>query len=295
MELVSAWIEPRVRRGELRPASAALYRKLLGSLVRRAGCPPDGEGLRAWLERPGLRPASRAMALSVARAWCRWLVEQGHLAADPTEGLRAPRPTRRIPRALPPSAVRRVLAAADGWRDRLAVSLMVCEGLRIGEVCRLRLADVDTTGGTVVVEGKGGHERVVPLTRHTAALLARRVAEGPASPWAVPSLTRPGRPLSPATLGQRVARLMAAAGVKRGPWDGVSAHALRHTCAADVLRAGAHVRDVQRLLGHASLATTERYLPLVVGDLAAHMERRAWLSTAPTAARRRSPGPRARR
>ena len=136
------------------------------------------------------------------------------------------------------------------------------EGLRACEVSRLRLEDVDVRERCVLVRGKGGHERVLPLSDETWRALTAYLAEWPASTGPlVRSYNEPSRALTAPYIVICVGRWMRHAGVP------ASGHALRHTAASDMLRAGAHVVDVQAALGHANVATTSRYLPLVVDGL----------------------------
>ena len=90
------------------------------------------------------------------------------------------------------------------------------------------------------------------------------------------SRVRPEHGLQPESIGQMLVRVMYRAGVKQCGWDRVSGHSLRHTAAADMLRQGAHVRDVQAILRHSSIATTERYLPLVVHTLGGAIDGRRY-------------------
>jgi integrase len=170
------------------------------------------------------------------------------------------------------------LAACHDTRGQLIVMLMVQMGLRCCEVAGLQRGDVDRGAGLVRVIGKGGHERIVPIPAEADGILADYLAEavGSAGPL-IRSKLHPQRGLAADTIGGLVVDYMKAAGIKTGPRDGVSAHALRHTAATDMLRAGAHIRDVQQVLGHAHLATTEVYMPLVVRSLADAMEGRHYL------------------
>ncbi len=150
--------------------------------------------------------------------------------------------------------------------------LEVQEGLRAGEVSRLQIGDIDFIGRTARVVGKGGHERLLPISEETWAAVSAYLDEHPATSGPLlRSYRQPWRPLAPDTISGMVSEWMRVAGIKRRARDGISGHALRHTMATDALRNGAHLRDVQHALGHAHLATTEAYLPLVVNDLRAAM------------------------
>jgi integrase/recombinase XerC len=280
--LADAYLLERKRRGELSPLSWRNARSALWSLAATFGERPVRQlGLRhleEWLEHSGhLAPATRRKRLSTVRGFTAWLARRGYIRADPAPDLARIRLPRYLPRALGQADVRRVLEACPDRRAVLIVLLMVQEGLRCVEVSRLHMHDVSMVDRVIRVEGKGGHERVLPITDETFAALDTFLAEYPANAGPlIRSYRKPWRPLAPDTISGLVSGWMADAGVKRRPRDGVSAHAGRHTAATDMLRAGAHVRDVQAVLGHASLQTTQRYMPLVVIDLRTAMAGRSY-------------------
>lgn len=233
----------------------------------------------AWAESlDGLAPATRRRRFSTVKGFCRWAVVSGHMAADPLVGLRPPRQPRAVPRALPADDVGRLIASCPDERARLIVVWMVQLGLRCVEMARVELGDIDRAERLVRIRGKGGHQRILPLVSEAAdALAAYLAAETPAGAGPlIRSRIAPHKGLDADTISGMVAEWMWAAGIKRRRRDGISAHALRHTAATDMLRAGAHLRDVQAALGHAHLVTTEVYLPLVVHGLAAAMEGRRY-------------------
>jgi integrase/recombinase XerC len=205
-----------------------------------------------------------------------WLVEVGELERNPALLVKSPKEPRRLPRGLTAAEVRRLLRVAPDARAVVIILLMVQEGLRRGEVAGLDLGDIDMAERTMLVRGKGGHERVLPISEETFTAIRRYLGEHPATagPLVRRSLDQPKgvrwdarQGLSPSYVSQMMTQWMREAGIKAKPYDGRSAHALRHTAASDMLRHGAHVRNVQAALGHASLVTTQRYLPLIVGDL----------------------------
>lgn len=261
------------RRVELRSESLRTLAEDLKSIARFAG--PDwplsdltAELLAAWIAEQAVAPATLQKRLSTVRVWCRWLVTRGHIAQDPTLLLPRVRRPRAVPRALSCEDVERLWAIPMPPRTRLCVSLMLFEGLRRGEIARLEWGDVRLGDMLLLVEGKGGHERVVPLSGTTAGLLrthgARRA--GPI----VESESEPTR----GVLGSRVSTLvrdvMRQAGLAESP------HALRHTAATDALRSGCDIRTVQSFLGHASVMTTEIYLPWRVDALHPAVQNRAY-------------------
>lgn len=234
--------------------------------------------IESWLARMGnIAPATIRQRLSFVRTFWRWAVRQGIARRNPAELVSSPKQPRSVPRALPAEAIAAVLEHCPDARGRLIVTLMVQQGLRCCEVSRLTMGDLDLTNGAMKIRGKGGHERVLPITEETRAAIHDYLAEYPASAGAlVRSYTNVHRALTPNTISENVSTWMGDAGVKKQPRDGVSAHAGRHTCATDMLRGGAHLRDVQAALGHAHLATTEVYLPLLVHGLEQAMSGRSY-------------------
>lgn len=271
--LVMLYLQQRIRRGELNRKTARNSRYTLHGFAASYGHRPVGRlssrDVQRWMEDlDGLAPGSRRHKFTVVRAFCRWLVQHGSVRRDPCVDLRAPKEPRRLPRALKTDVVARVLDACPDDRGRLIVLLMVQEGLRCVEVAGLQIGDLDMTDRVMRVVGKGGHERILPITSEVAdALRAHLGTQGWDAGPVIQSRNDPGRPLTPGTISTLVGRWCRDAGVKQLPRDGISAHAFRHTAATDMLRGGAHVRDVQHGLGHKHLATTEIYLPYVVHGL----------------------------
>ncbi len=217
--------------------------------------------------------------LSVVTTFCDWLVANELLRVNPASKLDPPRQPRYIPRAVPGDDVAALLAQCPDTRMRLIVLLMCQLGLRCAEVAGLQVGDIDWQTRTVFVRGKGNVDRVLPLPNEARTALDRYLEEHPATSGPlVRSFADGHRALTPGYVGDRVRRVMLAAGVKKASRDGRSAHALRHTFATDVLADGADVRVVQVALGHASLATTQRYLSWSVEGLRSAMEGRRYSS-----------------
>ena len=207
--------------------------------------------------------ASLARKLSTLRTFYRWAEREGLAGGNPALKLRAPKISRRLPEVLRPEEVIAVLEAADdgtplGRRDRALFELLYSSGLRASEICGLDLADLDVAQELVRVVGKGNKERVVPVGRCALAAIERYL---PARPELCPSdqsalfVDRRGRRLERRALGSPLNRavLKAAIGRRMHP------HLLRHCFATHLLENGADLRSIQELLGHVSLATTQRY------------------------------------
>lgn len=262
--LVLRYVAAKIARHEYNVRTAKSARWVLLNFA--AVCPADPAMLRRrhvdrWLASQNVASTTVLTRLSVVRNFCRWLVVEGHTTTDATLGLTGPKRPRHQPRAIAAPQVAATLRACPDARARLIVSLMVQEGLRRAEVVALQVADVDMARRTMLVSGKGDAERFLPITDATHSALAAYLAEhpSPAGPL-VRSYQYPHRPISPDHVGRIVSEWMSDAGVKRRARDGVSAHALRHTAASDVLEHGAHITQVQAMLGHESLETTRKYL-----------------------------------
>lgn len=271
--LADAYLRERLLRHEITPLTARNIRCTLYSLSRSFGARPVSRLGRADLERWLATRFSKSAAtrrgdLSHARAFCLWLVRRGYVRVDPTAELPVIRVPRRLPRALPAEKVAKLLATVPDARGALMCLLMVQEGLRCSEVAALQIGAIDFNDRTIRVVGKGQHERFLPVSEETWRALVAYLREHPATSGPlVRSYRVEWRALAGDTISGMVSEWMSRAGIKKYRRDGVSAHSLRHTSATDMLRAGAHLRDVQHALGHAHLATTETYLPLGVHDL----------------------------
>jgi site-specific recombinase XerD len=270
METVRAasqrWLRERFVSGEISGRTRSLLECRFPAFLDLHGDLPVGEldraALRAWSRKIGhLAPASRRAYLSTVGCFCRWAVEEGLLDEDPTRHVPRIREPRRVPRSRPADDIAAIYAVCRRPRDRAIVALMVQMGLRSIEVARLETGDFDTRARTVLVKGKGDHERVLPVpARAVEELRIYRDTLGDRSGPLICDVRSGRRPLTSAAVAQIVSRLMRRAGVKHFGGDGVTPHTLRHTAASDVLDYCNNVRTVQRMLGHASLATTEIYL-----------------------------------
>jgi integrase/recombinase XerD len=257
-----AWADERglAEPGQVTAGILALYQRHL--FARRK---PDGAPLTL---------GTQFGCLMALRGWFRWLAAEGTIPLNPAAGLALPRLPKHLPRALLGVAeTEAVLAAADpatpeGLRDRALLELLYSTGLRRAEVARLRRYDADLARLVVFVrEGKGRKDRVVPLGARAAAWLVRYLTE--ARPRLLGAagealfVTDWGEPITPEHAADAVRRAKHRAGV-RTPG---ATHLLRHACATHMLEGGADVRHIQALLGHASLATTERYTHVAIASL----------------------------
>lgn len=269
LELVRTYL--RTRRHTLEPTSLKYYRYVLCEMAGHLDAAEIGLGagrdrivdeIDTWMGAHRWSPSSRCTMLGVIRPFLGWAAKRDRIVPGCADDLGNPRRPDPIPRALTPDHVARLLTSAvPDQRGRVIVLLMFQCGLRRIEVARLDVTHVDLLERRVLVHGKGNVERVVYLSEETVeAIRAWMVERGPTRGALVGPLNHPGRPLTPTWIGTLVSRWLADAGIKSAPGDGVSGHALRHTCATHMLRTGHNVRVVQRAMGHRSLQTTARYL-----------------------------------
>lgn len=310
--LLERWVSGFVAREALERGlsdnTIAAYRRDLRAWARyvgHAGVDPRAaspEDVTEYLDRlrSGSAPFGRRFApttvarmLVAVRSFHRYLVAEGHLSSDPTAAVGTPKKPRPVPRAISVRAVERLLEVppADdllGRRDRAILETLYGAGLRISELVGLDVDDVDLGSGTILVRsGKGSKSRRVPIGRAARRALGDYL--GVARPELL--LRGAGRGASGATfLNARGGRLS-----RQGCWkilkgharvaglgEVVSPHTLRHSFATHMLDAGADIRVVQELLGHASLATTQVYT-LVSGTRL----REVYLASHPRAGARR--------
>ena len=230
-----------------------------------------------WLGRKQLGRASVQLRFSGLRTFYRFLLRDGLVRELPIRGLQMPKREKRLPRFLPEGGMVALLrapvealererrSAKDGnavdpvpfLRDAAVLELVYSAGLRVSEVCGLRVGDVDLVERTLRVRGKGKKERVIPFGRPALAGLEAYWSSAGHSrgPESAVFLAPGGGPVGPRDVQRRLKRHLAAAGLD----PELTPHKLRHSFATHLLDRGADLRAVQELLGHARLQTTEVY------------------------------------
>jgi integrase/recombinase XerD len=220
------------------------------------------------LKDSGLSSPSIRRTISGVRTWCRFLLGEGLIPADPSDRLELPRRSRDLPDVLTAKEVERLLGAGDQahtffYRDRAMLELAYGAGLRVSEWIGLEVKDVDFQEGVVRVFGKGGKERLVPIGRSAITSVSIYLREG--RPRVDRGLGRGalflsarGRPLSRMGAWNVLRAWVTRAGIQKH----VSPHTLRHSFATHLLEGGADLRAVQEMLGHADIATTQIYTHL---------------------------------
>lgn len=280
------YVAERRKLGELSRASARIYWYSLTMFADHVGEQFPVNRLQRrhverWLLSMDVAPGTLRQRLSALRVFCRWCVEHDLLKRDPTVGVKGPRRRRLVPRAIEGTTIGKVMLEADE-RGQVAMLLMAQEGCRLAEVARMTIDNIDLDRRTVLVLGKGGHERILPLSDETAKAIDVYLTMYPAGPGMplIRSYRHPSRGITPTRLGHLVTTWMRQAGVKQRAWDGKSAHAFRHSCACHMLDNGADPRDVQEYLGHQHLSTTSVYTvrAAAVGRLRTASEGRSYLN-----------------
>jgi len=257
-----------------------------------AGQPTIRQYLQS-LSAAGMAPGTSARRLSALRQFFRFLYAEGARGDDPTAALDSPRQARRIPKYLGESEVEDLLTAARDWpgpegrRLVALVEVLYATGLRVSELVGLPLTALTRDRQMLVVRGKGGKERMVPLSEPArdavAAYLEVRdkfVPKGRAAKARsrlFPSRGKQGH-LTRARMAQLLKDLAARAGIAPAK---VSPHVLRHSFASHLLAHGVDLRSLQQMLGHADIATTQIYTHVLDGRLKALVKKAHPLAGAP--------------
>ena len=243
---------------------------LLGYLAQEGVDPlsvklEDLEHFAAMLSDHGISAKSQARILSGVRSFYRYLVLDGYLDVDPTELLESPHLPQHLPEYLSTEEVDALensidLTSNEGHRNRAIIEVFFSCGLRVSELTNLKLSDLFLPQGFIRVNGKGGKQRLVPISERAIHELElwfddRRQMDIKPGEEDYVFLNRRGHHLTRTMILIMVKRQAEAAGIKKT----ISPHTLRHSFATALLKGGADLRIIQELLGHADLGTTEIY------------------------------------
>jgi integrase/recombinase XerD len=262
----------RVEKG-LAANSLAAYRR---DLLRFCAWCPGGtaagmlrpEDIRSYLDslyEAKLSSRSIARHLTTLRNLYRFLLREGRTTVDPTSALTSPKQWSNLPKYLSLEDVDRLLQAPDpstlqGVRDRAMLELLYATGLRVSELCLLRMTDWNATLGVIHVTGKGNKQRLVPVGRSALAAVGvyldtnrPQLLKGRPSPYLF--VTARGGPMT----RQGFWKLLTGHGKKVGIFRRLTPHVVRHSFATHLLERGADLRSVQSMLGHADISTTQIY------------------------------------
>ena len=285
--LIALFLDMLAAERGARPNTLAAYRKDLedfGDFAANCGGGISGAGsddIRAYLgelSRRGLQPSSVARKLSAIRQLYRFLYAEGHRADDPAAILEGPKRGRTLPKVLTVADVDRLIVTARNYaetakgaeRQRAArlyclLELLYATGLRVSELVALPASAARKDQRMLMVRGKGGKERIVPLNEAARQAMAAHIAllkearhpeaRAPESKWLFPSFGEAGH-LTRQHFARDLKALALACGFRP---EAVSPHVLRHAFASHLLQNGADLRIVQTLLGHSDISTTQIY------------------------------------
>jgi integrase/recombinase XerD len=264
------WLEDGLARATLEAYRRDLvqFARWLGRHRQRdllAASHADLQAYLAHFHARGTRASSAARLLASLRRFYRYCQRQGRIASDPTLRLASPRLPRGLPRSLSEQEVESLLAAppletALGLRDKAMLEMLYASGMRVSELVKLELSQVDAQSGVLRVLGKGAKERLVPLGEEALEWLRRYLAQ------ARPHLLRrrASEALFVTARGAAMTRqmfwqLLRRYAIRAGLDKPISPHTLRHAFATHLLNHGADLRAVQLLLGHSDISTTQIY------------------------------------
>jgi len=234
------------------------------------------EAYVAGLSKRGLSAATTRRRMSALKQFFRFLLAENARGDDPTARLDAPKRARALPKTLSSEEIARLIAAAESPRDRALIELLYGAGLRVSELTSLPLRVAKAGQAHMIIEGKGGKERMVVLGRPALAALEAHLAarEGAlpkvasrrekAERWLFPSAVAADGKLTRRRVAQILEDVAAKAGIDPAR---VSPHVLRHAFATHLVEGGADLRTVQTLLGHADITTTQIYTHVAEGRL----------------------------
>ncbi len=257
----------------------------LVEILDRAGVDPlalDRRGVEAWFAALDARhdgPATVSRKLSAVRGFYRFLKRRGIVAGNPWAGIRGPRKDQRLPDFVPVDELFLLLEAPDpktplGLRDRAILELLYAGGFRVSELAGMDVDSVDLKAAQAKVTGKGRKERIVPVGTKALAAIRAWLDVRPSllrrgiDPKALFLNFRGGR-LTVRSIARQIDQAVAKVALNRH----VHPHALRHSFATHLLDGGADLRDIQELLGHARLSTTQKYTHVTLARLQAVYDR----------------------
>jgi integrase/recombinase XerC len=294
VELLRAFEDHLALERRLSSNTVAAYgvdlQQLATFLTRNRSCLGDAPYplLRRFLAQQhtlGYARATIARRVGAIRTFYRWAVSAGRVGSDPSLLLGRPKVVNRLPTVLRPKEADGLAEAPSGsvdgdpleraiaLRDRAVLELLYGSGLRVGEVATLTLDRIDVRRGRVLVLGKGAKEREVPISEYAGDTMTAYLGDGRSAMAPEGSRTlffnRRRKPFSERDIRSMVKRY----GATLLPGRRVTPHTLRHSFATHLLEGGADIRAVQELLGHASVATTQRYTHVSRGRLFEAYER----------------------
>jgi len=276
MKYIENFLEMMLAERNASKHTLAAYRRDLQDFAAFIGGSENPEGIedeqiRAYLAhmvKQDLSPTTRARRLSSLRQFFRFLLHEGLSDHDPTRTISSPQLNRHLPKVLSEEDIVALLETAQAWegpqglRMMALLELLYATGLRVTELVSLPLQAFAFDQGSIIVKGKGGKERIIPLTQMSIdALQAYMKVRGvfiegnQHCPWLFPTKAEQGH-LTRQRFGQLLKQVAIEAGLDH---QKISPHVLRHAFATHLLNHGADLISVQKLLGHSDISTTEIY------------------------------------
>jgi integrase/recombinase XerD len=217
------------------------------------------------LRKRGLSTKTVARSISVLRGFYRWLADEGVLPTNPLEDMESPKTTRSLPEVLSLDEVDSLLEQPNssqpvGMRDKAMLELLYATGLRVSELTNLELNNMNLEAGYLIVLGKGGKQRIVPMGEEALYWLKayleesrKRLLGNRWSPHAF--VSHRGKGITRQGFWKIIKKYALTAGIRKN----ISPHTIRHSFASHLLEGGADLRSVQSLLGHEDISTTQIY------------------------------------
>ncbi len=225
--------------------------------------------LLKWLNETGISARSQARIVSGIKAFYQYMLLEDYVEDNPASLIEAPRTSKKLPPVLSVAEIDNMISVIDlsspmGHRNKAIIETMYGCGLRVSELCQLRLSNIDSDKGFVRVIGKGSKERLIPI--NPGALFSiKHYVEGNRRQINISKeatdnvfVTIRGRPISRIMIFNIIKKTAYDAGIKKN----ISPHSLRHSFATHLIEGGADLRAIQEMLGHASITTTEIYTHL---------------------------------
>jgi integrase/recombinase XerD len=246
-------------------ADLARFKQFTGENLKQSSSIETVHSYLSSLYDSGLGSRSVARQLTTLRGFFQFLLSEGRIPRDPTENVESPKIWSAIPKFLGSVQINALLdapdaATAQGLRDRAMLQLLYATGLRVSELCAVRLLDLDSRTGVITVIGKGNKQRLIPVGSHALRAIDEYLGRG--RPQLLKQRQCPY--LFVTARGSRMTRqsfwkLITCYGRQIGIFHNLSPHVLRHSFATHLLEGGADLRSVQTMLGHADIGTTQIY------------------------------------
>lgn len=259
------WVAWRMRTGQISSGTAKNQRYVICDFAEAMGNrrPQQiGESdLERWLASlQGLSPGTVRMRWRCVYCFLEYLVDEGKVRRNPGRRIPTPKVPRAVHRNLRADQAAALHGACIDNRERLIVALGFQLGMRRAEIATVQVGDIDFVERSIAITGKGGHQRVVPVTECAMRAIRAYLGEWDVRAGPLVRDSTGSRAITPDRVGRLWQEVAYRAGVKTRPGDGIATHSARHTAGTDVAHRTGDAVIVRDFLGHANLATTDRYV-----------------------------------